>query len=766
MFRLTLRTAFANLRSRPLNSFLLGVIIAGGAMSLALASGLHANASDPFKQTARATNSGDVHVLAWDGRVSTSWITHLPGVRQVSGPYRFASVVVPGRRENSHLTLEAMQARPALERPELTAGRWVGPAPGEVVLERSFARARQIHVGDWVRIRQSAHLQRLRVVGVAISAARSPFPKFDPAAAWVGRSTLAAVQPNSAARGRELHLRLADRSRSGAVVTAIQRHFRPEQVDAYDWREVQADVTSDTSGLTVILGSASLIALLAAGFVIANAISGRVLASRREIGLLKAAGFTPGGVTGLFVAENVILALIAGVIGTAAAVPVTPLLLKRSAELLGTPTPSGFGVTPIAAGVLGVVAIVAIFTVLPAWHAGRLKVLDAIKLGRTSVTSRPSRMAELATRLHLPVPAVVGVKDAFAARSRAVMTILSLILTVTAVVATLGTEATYRRVVEDSSLRAKPYDLLVASDSPAARTSALLAPHRSEFSNPITIAGMPAKSPGSGLDIMARALGGDYRARPYAIRQGRMLTGPGETIVGRGLLDKLHLHVGQRLRIEAMGNMLDLRIVGRYIEPDNNAVAAIFDQRSLPPAAQQRLRPDFGLTVPTVPGARRLQAELLRDSHGALDPTVTEDDVKQERDSVRPIIWGMDVLLLSIGLVNLVTTMMLGIRERRRDFAIFKSIGLTPRQVLGAVTAGGSLLTLIAVGIGVPVGAVLFRAVVIATNPTDGPDLATTPTWWWLLLIVPGMLIFTTLAGLLPARRAAEVQPAEALRYE
>jgi ABC-type lipoprotein release transport system permease subunit len=54
----------------------------------------------------------------------------------------------------------------------------------------------------------------------------------------------------------------------------------------------------------------------------------------------------------------------------------------------------------------------------------------------------------------------------------------------------------------------------------------------------------------------------------------------------------------------------------------------------------------------------------------------------------------------------------------------------------------------------------------VATNPTDGPDLATTPPWLWLALLVPGMLLFTTLASLIPARRAAEVRPAEALRYE
>ena len=51
----------------------------------------------------------------------------------------------------------------------------------------------------------------------------------------------------------------------------------------------------------------------------------------------------------------------------------------------------------------------------------------------------------------------------------------------------------------------------------------------------------------------------------------------------------------------------------------------------------------------------------------------------------------MDVLLLSIGLVSLLTTLLLGIRERVRDFAIFKTVGLTPRQILAAVTASGSL---------------------------------------------------------------------------
>jgi hypothetical protein len=72
------------------------------------------------------------------------------------------------------------------------------------------------------------------------------------------------------------------------------------------------------------------------------------------------------------------------------------------------------------------------------------------------VSTKPSRAAPRPAALHLPPSVVLGVKDAFASRSRAAMTIASLALTMAVVVMALGTEATYRRVIQDSSLRAKP----------------------------------------------------------------------------------------------------------------------------------------------------------------------------------------------------------------------------------------------------------------------------------------------------------------------
>ena len=140
--------------------------------------------------------------------------------------------------------------------------------------------------------------------------------------------------------------------------------------------------------------------------------------------------------------------------------------------------------------------------------------------------------------------------------------------------------------------------------------------------------------------------------------------------------------------------------------------------------------------------------------------------MRQERNDLRPVLYGTDALLLTIGLVNLLTTLLLGIRERVRDFAIFKVVGLTPRQVLASVTSGGTLLATVAVVGGIAIGLPVFHALVTVTNPSDGPDLVTAPTWWWVVLMFPGALVFTTLASLLPARRAAAIQPAEALRYE
>ena len=144
--------------------------------------------------------------------------------------------------------------------------------------------------------------------------------------------------------GRLLELQLVDRGQSGAFVDNLRRRYQPDQLFAEDWRDDRQNVTDRTSTATVVLGSASLAALLAVGLIIANAIGGRILASRRDIGLLKAAGFTPGGVTALFVLENLILALGASIVGTAVGIALEPAdRSSRPPTCSAPPRPAGCG---------------------------------------------------------------------------------------------------------------------------------------------------------------------------------------------------------------------------------------------------------------------------------------------------------------------------------------------------------------------------------------------------------------------------------------
>ena len=307
MARVLVRTALANLRSRPLPTALVALILVAASATLALAVSLRAGAADPYEKIARATNAADVHVV---GRGNLAALAHAPGVKAADGPFRLLGVRVRSLPSNYNIALEGVGARPPrIDRPKLTAGRWLSGAPGELVLDRQTARRRGVRVGQRLNVLVGDRRAALTVVGIAVSAGRDR--------SWVSEGTLAALPPGGDRIGRVLELQLTDRDASGAFVDDVRRRYAPDQLNAYDWRDDRQEVTDRTSTSSVVLGSASLAALLAVGFIIANAIGGRILASRRDIGLLKAAGFTPGGVTALFVVENLVVAGAASIVGTA-----------------------------------------------------------------------------------------------------------------------------------------------------------------------------------------------------------------------------------------------------------------------------------------------------------------------------------------------------------------------------------------------------------------------------------------------------------------
>jgi putative ABC transport system permease protein len=757
MLAAALRIVRADLLARRGQTALTALAIFAASAALVVTLALRAGIDDPFADAQRATRGADVGIAR--GALTADQIAKLTNRPDVTAsdtrPAAYAAT--PLARGPVQMRVEGLPAPNApVDVPHVTDGRRPAAA-NEVLLERSFARETGLKPGDTIRLdaRTGGQDQTLRVSGLAVTTEQATFPRWDPALAWAPAATVQAL-----GTGTRLAVRLKDPETAPAYIAQAQNELRGAAIT--DWHDVRDTITDQTNTNTIIIGVNTLLALIAAGFTVATVISGRVLAQRREIGLLKAIGLTPSGVVVTLVGEYLLVALAAGLLGLIAGAAIAPLLLEPMANLLATPTPSALAPAPLIGALALILLAVAICTAIPAIRAGRLNTVEVLAIGRASSRGKASKAARAAAALRLPATVRLGVKDAFAGHARAILSVAALGMMVITLVAGLSMEATYSKVIGDPALRAKPWDIRV--DPGELSTAQALAAVRKEPTTDVTtIAGVRATAP-TGHELQVRTLGAGFQNFRYAVPDGRMIERPGEAIVGRGLLDTLHLHVGDTLNLKVGGTPLAVRIVGRHVEPDNDGEIAIVSASTLPAAVRSQLG-GAEVIAKFKPGTdghavqHRLQAEHL----GA---ELVSDEVRQERADVRPIVYGSSALLVAIGLVNLLTTLLLVTRERSRDYGIFKAVGLTPRGVLAVVNAGGAVLGLIAIVVGIPAGLLIFRALLAAMSPSEGTDIVGTPGILALALIVPIVLAVTALASLLPARRAARTSAAVVLRAE
>ena len=342
-------------------------------------------------------------------------------------------------------------------------------------------------------------------------------------------------------------LRLRDPDAAAAVA---QRLAADGRVGVNDWLEARSDFTDESRRTLAILSAATLLALLATGFTLATAIGGRVLADRRRIGLLRAVGVTPAGVTAVLVGHYLTVTLLVAPVGLLAGRLLAPPLLGDTLTLLGTPPPGPPGPALAAVVLLLVLAAVALACALPAWRAGRLPPVVALQPVRAG-TQRASRAAGIARALRLPVTAALGAKDAYVQRGRAVLTVASLALAGAMVVCALAFETTMDRLAADPSLRAQPWEVAVFTDSmPAEEVDRLLAslPGVEAVGRRYGVLAMA-----NGIELETRVIDGSPSAFAFAVPDGRGVRRAGEVTLGRGALEELGVGIGDRVRLTADG---------------------------------------------------------------------------------------------------------------------------------------------------------------------------------------------------------------------
>jgi lipoprotein-releasing system permease protein len=138
------------------------------------------------------------------------------------------------------------------------------------------------------------------------------------------------------------------------------------------------------------------------------------------------------------------------------------------------------------------------------------------------------------------------------------------------------------------------------------------------------------------------------------------------------------------------------------------------------------------------------------------------------------------MLIVAVAVFNIVATLVMVVNDKRTDIAILRTLGMSPRGILGVFMTQGLLIGWIGTALGVGLGLALalnVDVIVPFLENTFGfhimdPDVyysAGIPSETHshdVILIALAALVLTFLATIYPSLRACRTAPAEALRYE
>jgi putative ABC transport system permease protein len=179
---------------------------------------------------------------------------------------------------------------------------------------------------------------------------------------------------------------------TAADVTTVQQEIETyygDQVRVMNAGSMLSSVESITSQMTLFLGSIGAVSLFVAAVGITNTMFVSVMERTREIGILKALGYRPRQVLGMFLSEAVISGIVGGVGGTmlgyvlsfiiGGALPMSGGFAGPGRNASSTTLTPVFTPELIAFSLLFPIGIAVLAGLYPAWRASRMNAVVALK---------------------------------------------------------------------------------------------------------------------------------------------------------------------------------------------------------------------------------------------------------------------------------------------------------------------------------------------------------------------------------------------------
>ncbi|MET8310607.1 ABC transporter permease [Micromonospora sp. NPDC005173] len=824
MIRLTLRSLRAEALRMLLSALAVVLGVAFIAGTLIFVDGMRAGAYDRASTFDRHTDLGvyptGTKPLPTD---LIDRVRALDGVAAAAGELTNTGGIVgaDGRPVLGFTVLVAIPTEDALRSYDVVAGRLPDRA-GEVVLDAPTVAEEGFALGAPVQIGGTGGAARPYTLVGTVDVAGTTRDVGGPFIGLIGPDALAVTGERGygrimvAARPGTSATALADRVRAAVGADTSVRSRQQILDDAVD------EAVRDLDQFTMVLMIFAAVAVVVAGFVIANTFA-IVLAQRtRRTALLRLVGATRGQVFRVTLLESAVIGMVASGVGVLLGVALASgirLLTSR----LDVPVSGGLTVTgsTVLTGLLLGTLLTVGAALLPAWRGTRVAPVAAL----TDAAVQPSRGAG---RLRLTLGAVV-LAAGVAALAGAASAGQVLLVAVGGVLAFFGI-VLFGPVLVPALVRAFgwPVRRLVGVTAGLAVANAVRNPRRVAATATALVIGIGlvsafvvgARSTKDGIERsvdaeigtdfvvsgigsnLPAALAGELAARPelgvvheqrstvaadieiraaHPALVGRTLSGvlagevgrlgPGQVLVHRELAQARGWQVGSPVTVRGR----PFRVVA-VVADDTPAMAA-----SGAPAGHviEMADADFAALFPDQRGflaeadpAAGVSAERARDAIEAVlarYPTVNLMDQGAYKkmltgtvDMLLAFVTALLGLAVVIALFGVANTLSLSVVERTRENAVLRAVGLTRSRMRAMLAVEAVLVALVGAVLGVGLGTGVSAAAMALLARLGGDFHVVLPVGQ-LGLILGGAVLAALLASVLPARRALSRPVVEAL---
>jgi putative ABC transport system permease protein len=232
---------------------------------------------------------------------------------------------------------------------------------------------------------------------------------------------------------------------------------------------------------------------------------------------------------------------------------------------------------------------------------------------------------------------------------------------------------------------------------------------------------------------------------------------PGENPLGKAI------RLGQ-WRLRVIGVMAP-RGTSLGIDFDDVAIVPVatglrmFDQSSLFRIMAQ------AADAASVPVAQEQMRKILKDRHdGEEDFTLITQNAmlatfRSIIDALTVALAGIAAISLAVAGIGIMNVMLVSVSERTSEVGLLKALGAKRRQIMSVFLVEAVLLS----GYGATLGTIL-GIVGIFIGAGIWREFPLKPNFVWIAVVMALALVAGGAFGLMPARRAARLQPAEALR--